>query len=124
MRSSRRRLAHVAAALVPSPSSSFVEQVQTSPELFTHQGTPMRAGAVGELADSTPLLGDGAALRDRMQADGYLLLRGVLDRRTVQAARLEVMTRLAAGGALDPSQPVEAGIWNADAGAMSFNPDV
>lgn len=124
--SSRTRLRRVVAALAPcaAPAPSLAEQIHEHPERFTHQGTPMAAGAVGELADSTALLHDTPALRERMEADGYLLLRGVLDRTAVQAARLEVMTRLAAAGALDASRPIEAGIFNAEADAMSFNPDM
>jgi hypothetical protein len=65
-----------------------------------------QAGGVGELRDSTAAMHDGAALRERMERDGYLLLRGLLDRPTVQAARLEVMTRLAERGVVsgDPSR--------------------
>ena len=35
---------------------------------------------LGELRDSRDLLGDVPALRARMQEDGYLLLRGLIDR--------------------------------------------
>ena len=42
---------------------------------------------LGELRDSNALLGDVAALHARMAEDGYLLLRGFLDRDTVLEAR-------------------------------------
>jgi hypothetical protein len=42
---------------------------------------------LGELTDSTPLLHDGPALRARLADDGYLLLRGVIDRDRVLRAR-------------------------------------
>jgi len=70
---------------------------------------PLRAGgtaldvdtaAFGKLADATPDLGDVAALRDRMASDGYLFLRGLLDREAVLGARREIVTRLARAGAL------------------------
>lgn len=58
-------------------------------------------GAFGELVDSTPLLDDVDGLRQRMDEDGYLFLRGYLDRDAVMAARLEVCRRLAGAGRID-----------------------
>eukprot|EP01043_Picozoa_sp_COSAG02_P030853 COSAG02_NODE_1989_length_10174_cov_12.502134_10_plen_155_part_00 len=93
--------------------------------LLASQGTTFARGAVGELRDSTALVHDGAALRERMDEDGYLLLRGVLDRSTVQAARLEVLTRLAARGTVDNrDHPLEAGIYTQGSEKLSFLPDV
>jgi ectoine hydroxylase-related dioxygenase (phytanoyl-CoA dioxygenase family) len=63
---------------------------------------------MGEMADSAPVAGDGAALRRRFAEDGYLLLRGVLDRDQVLAARAEVLGRLAAVEEIRP--PAAEGI--------------
>ena len=48
----------------------------------------------GELVDSASLLDESGALQTRLAADGYLLLRGVLDAEAVMAAREEVFHRL------------------------------
>jgi acyl-CoA hydrolase len=91
----------------------------------SYQGKAFARETVGELRDSTALVNDGAALRERMDEDGYLLLRGVLDRQMVQAARLEVLARLAARGTVDDrGHPLEAGIYNQSSEKLSFLPDV
>ena len=65
--------------------------------------------AFGELRDSTAVLGDGIALRQRMTNDGYLFFRGVLNRAEVTQARQECVRRLQAAGLLEPgSNPMEA----------------
>jgi hypothetical protein len=116
----RRRLRHLARAV---GAAAFIEQVEAAPEQFTHRGTPMATDKIGELRDSTALISDGEALRERMEADGYLLMRGLLDRPTVQAARLEVLGRLAP--ILDTENyPLEAGIVRADAEPNGFDPSV
>ena len=51
---------------------------------------------IGELRDSASLLEQPVSLRARLAEDGYLFLRGVLDRDAVMAARQEVLARLAA----------------------------
>ncbi|MEO6434692.1 MAG: phytanoyl-CoA dioxygenase family protein [Tepidisphaeraceae bacterium] len=57
---------------------------------------------LGWMRDSADLLTDIPALRQRMADDGYLLLRGYLNRDDVLAARREVTQRLAAAGHLAP----------------------
>ncbi len=54
-----------------------------------------------ELADSSALVHDSAALRARLGADGYLFFRGLLPAGEVLAARQAVAERLAAGGWTD-----------------------
>lgn len=56
--------------------------------------------AFGELRDSSSVVGDAAALRDRMADDGYVFLRGYLHREDVEAARRDVLERLAGEAAL------------------------
>jgi len=43
-----------------------------------------------ELRESNDILDDAVALRERMAEDGYLLIRGLIDRDKVLAARARV----------------------------------
>jgi ectoine hydroxylase-related dioxygenase (phytanoyl-CoA dioxygenase family) len=71
-----------------------------------------RPEAFGELRDANDVLEDAEALRRRMAEDGYLLLRGVLDRDVVRAARRELCEKLAAVGEIDTSRPVTDAIFS------------
>lgn len=62
------------------------------------QGRSIPTALIGELRDGTDGLTDPAELGQRLREDGYLLLRGVLDRDHVTAARVEVFERLVAVG--------------------------
>jgi hypothetical protein len=73
------------------------------------QGREVPEDLVGELADSARLLDDPAALRRRLAEDGYLFLRGVLDRDAVMDARREVLARLAAVDEIVPGGDVFTG---------------
>lgn len=77
----------------------------------------------GELRSSIDLIEDTGALRERMAEDGYLYLRGYLDREEVIAARQVIMERLAEQGALDPAFPCLDGVARAGANT-SFQPDL
>ena len=68
-----------------------------------------RPEAFGELRDANELMGDVEALRGRMAEDGYLLLRGALDREVVLAARRELCEKLAAVGEIDTWRHVQCG---------------
>jgi len=72
------------------------------------QGRSIPAALIGELRDSPDGLTDPAERQQRLREDGYLLLRGVLDRDDVTAARVEVFERLVAVGEIRP--PAAAGI--------------
>jgi phytanoyl-CoA dioxygenase PhyH len=71
-----------------------------------------RPEAFGELRDSNDLVGDPAALRGRMSDDGYLLLRGYLDRDLVLAARRELAGKLDAVGLVDRSRPLVDAVYS------------
>ena len=80
---------------------------------FTVGGRPIPAAMFAAMRDSTPPGRDGhgrdgAALRGRLVDDGYLLMRGGLDRDAVMGARTAVFERLAAVGEI--SRPAVAGI--------------
>jgi hypothetical protein len=55
---------------------------------------------LGELRDSGDLLNDHSALMNRIEQDGYLLLRNFIDRETVVNARTAIVNHLAANKAL------------------------
>ncbi|MFI5336863.1 MAG: phytanoyl-CoA dioxygenase family protein [Opitutales bacterium] len=81
----------------------------------------LSAETFGWLRPSEDLLGDGAALRERLAADGYLYIRNFLPAGPVQAARQSLLRRLAAGGWLDPDRPEAEGIAQT-AKPIPFNP--
>lgn len=65
-----------------------------------------------DFRDSTDLIDDGAALRQRLDQDGYLFIRALLPADTILSVRARLLARAAAGGWLDPGSPTEAGIAN------------
>jgi hypothetical protein len=78
----------------------------------------------GELVDSSGLLGDRAALNERIERDGYLYMPGLLRRDEVLEARREIVRRLAEGGQIKPgTDPMEA-IVNPDGPKRGFQPDL
>ena len=85
------------------------------------KGHPVPIELLGELPDSAPLLADPPALRARMADDGFLFLKGVLDRDAVRTARREVFERLAAVG--EVREPVEDGIFTGTSRRTELEPD-
>jgi hypothetical protein len=77
----------------------------------------------GTLRDSGALMGDGDALRARMEEDGYLYLPAMLDTALVAEARRSILLKLQAEGALHPDRPLEAGII-APGIHFTFRPDL
>ena len=78
---------------------------------LTSNGIPldMSPDAFGELRESNGLLDDVPALRERMEEDGYLLLRDFLSREWVMEARHAVLEVLARHGMVDESHPLVEG---------------
>ncbi len=71
---------------------------------LTSLGHAIPPDRFGALKERTHIAGDGGAMREALAEDGYLLLRGVLHRDEVLAARAEVFARLAAVGEIkEPS---------------------
>ena len=73
----------------------------------------------GELRDSKSLLGDTAALHERFAEDGYLFLRGYLDKEKVLAARRELIGKLDEIGLIDRSHPFMDSIFSGDTSGIS-----
>src|SRR5437899_2575009 len=82
---------------LPMKLTSHGHEIDTSPAKF------------GELRDSSALAADMPALRGRIAEDGYLFLRGYLDRDVVMAARQESFGKLARLGSFDPTAPLLEG---------------
>lgn len=95
---------------------SLVEKVQTSRRELSSNGFPFDVGAAkfGELRDSNDLLGNVTALKQRMQEDGYLLLRDFLDRDRVLAARRELLKKLDSVGLVGRRHSLIDGIYSGD----------
>ncbi len=79
--------------------------------------------ALGWLEPSNHLLDDPDALRQQLAQDGYLFLRGLLEREAVMQARREICRRLAEEGALDPAKPVEEAYFRPNSN-LTFRPDL
>lgn len=73
------------------------------------QGEPVSPEYVGPLRDSACVADSPDELVRRMEADGYIFLRGFFDRDDVMAARCEVFSRLAAVDEI--AEPVLDGIF-------------
>ncbi len=67
------------------------------------------------LRDCNDIFDDTTALRERMAEDGYLYIRGLHDKEKVLSARRQVLEKLAANGALDPTVPLMDGVIKAGA---------
>lgn len=63
-----------------------------------------------ELRESTDLLGNQAALRERLAEDGYLFVREFHDPELVGAAREDVLGHMAEEDLLDPDEPIKEGV--------------
>nr|WP_238345480.1 phytanoyl-CoA dioxygenase family protein [Actinopolymorpha cephalotaxi] len=79
--------------------------------------------SLGQLRDSTDVLGDPVALRERMIEDGYLFLPGFFDPAAVAGARRSVTDRLHEEGFTDPAFPADLAVAPADSN-LTFKPDL
>ncbi|HEX4029735.1 MAG TPA: phytanoyl-CoA dioxygenase family protein [Terracidiphilus sp.] len=68
-----------------------------------------------DLRESNDILHDGAKLRERMQNDGYLLIRRLRDPQLVLAARRQILETMQAQGLLMPGADLMEGIIDPDA---------
>ena len=65
---------------------------------------------LGSLRDSNELLSDRKALRQRMEEDGYLLIRRLHDIQNVQATRKFLLEKLYQNQQIDGSYPLSKGV--------------
>ena len=75
---------------------------------YRDMGYPGRE--LGTLRESRSLLADMPALHARMAGDGYLLLRGLIDRKKVQQARETILHYMHEQNVLTPDAPVLEGV--------------
>jgi hypothetical protein len=71
-----------------------------------HSELEMEGPYLGTLREANNLLGDALALRQRMEEDGYLLIRGLHNADKVAAARRAILENLDANGQIDRAHPV------------------
>lgn len=88
----------------------------------TIAGQPVPANLLGRLDEIADWRGAAAALPARLAADGYVLLRGALDRDRVLAARRDVLARLAAVGEI--AEPPDAAIATGTSRRAALNADL
>lgn len=86
------------------------------------KGQDVPSEMIGELADSASLLDNPRALRQRLAEDGYLFLKGVVDRDAIMAARQEVFERLVSVGEI--KEPAIDGIATGDSRRKELEPDL
>ncbi len=96
----------------------------TLPQLYSFgHALDMAEDKVGLLRDSSDAADDVEELRRRVAEDGYLYLKGYLDRDQVLAARASLTERLAEAGVLDPAHPHVDGVCKPGSGYV-FKPEI
>lgn len=76
---------------------------------FGYRDMTSPTAELGALRESQALLGDPEALHERMAEDGYLLIRGLIDRQKVQQARSTILHYMHEQNVLTPGAPVLEG---------------
>lgn len=91
--------------------------------VITANGHPVNTAddAFGPLRSSSDILDDAAALRRRMEVEGYLFFPGLLPRDDVLAARREILLKYATIGELDPTAPLMDAVFCADSAIDRVN---
>ncbi len=71
---------------------------------------------LGTLRDSNDILADVSALRERIDEDGYLLIRGLQRRENVEAGRRVILENLAENGQIDCAHDLDDAVMVEGAG--------
>jgi hypothetical protein len=94
------------------------------PQLYSYgHALDMDDDKVGLLRDSSDAADDVVELRRRFAEDGYLYMRGYLDRDEVLGARASLTNRLAETGVLDPAYPTMEAVCKPGSGYV-FKPEI
>lgn len=96
--------------------------MSTTPIQFGNRTYPYPSAELGELTDSSGLLGDTKGLHERFERDGYLLLRQALDPEAVLAARQAVLNYLLDADEIDMSHPEDQAVAKPGAKGVYFGP--
>jgi ectoine hydroxylase-related dioxygenase (phytanoyl-CoA dioxygenase family) len=91
--------------------TAMKKEIATDPERF------------GYLTDCTALLDKPAQLREFMDAEGYVYLKGILDKNKLTEARMVMAERLAAKGQIDTNYPLIECVASSKAN-VQFMPDL
>jgi len=75
----------------------------------------------GPLVDSTAIVDESTTLRDRYQAEGYIFIKGLIDRDAVLAARREILLKYAMIGEIDDRHPLDDAVEGNRAGLATAN---
>ena len=86
------------------------------------KGQPVPSSLIHEMADSASLLDNPTALRARLAEEGYLYLKGVVDKDAIMAARQEVFERLVKVGEI--REPAMDGVATGDSRRKELEPDL
>ncbi len=96
----------------------------TLPQIISYgHALDMADDKIGILRDSADAADDVAELHRRIAQDGYLYMKGYLDRDQVLEARAALTDRLAAAGVLDEAHPSIEGVAKPNAGYI-FKPEI
>jgi len=96
----------------------------TLPQIYSYgHALDMSEDKFGLLRDSSDAAGDFVELRRRVAEDGYLYMKGYLDRGQVLEAREALTDRLAAEGILDENYPPIEGVAKLGSG-YGFKPEI
>jgi hypothetical protein len=94
------------------------------PQLYSYgHALEMSDDKVGLLRDSRDAMDDVAELHRRFDTDGYLYIKGGLDRDEVLAARQSLVDGLGEAGVLDESHPRMDGVCKPGSGYV-FKPEL
>lgn len=96
----------------------------TLPQIISYgHALDMADDKIGILRDSADAADDVAELHRRIAQDGYLYMKGYLDRDQVLEARAALTDRLAAAGVLDEAHPSIEGVAKPNSGYI-FKPEI
>jgi len=96
----------------------------TTPQIISYgHALDLSDDKFGQLRDSADAADDMLELRRRFAEDGYIHIKGYLDRDLVLEARAALTDRLAEAGVLDPAYPTIEGVAKPDAGYI-FKPEI
>jgi len=96
----------------------------TLPQIISYgHALDMADDKIGILRDSADAADDVAELHRRIAQDGYLYMKGYLDRDQVMEARAALTDRLATAGVLDENYPSIEGVAKPNSGYI-FKPEI